>query len=301
MNHDPRFLRVRIRRLVPLLAEAGFGPARLAATARHFALAADAVDERASRLIARAVSHDGLAVAQLDRDLLAGEPAAIRSRVVARLLLAIGGEPYPPRRERLPALAEAIVGHPGGRFKRTLAGVVAEWRDGAFLFYREVGRQKLPAHVAAAAYSGIWDNRFRIDIAEDAPPGLTLGALGEAGRRSIGASSAVAPPDALAALPAMRAGATDHRRAAACLSRPRRRRFHGVGPLDPGRAIRPTAALSRLRRLTAKHSLRRNFSMIGSDCLIGIRCRRSYLYCRSASRDDGEGGRVGGRRGISRK
>ena len=74
------------------------------------------------------------------RDRFRAAPAAVRARVVVRLLMAIGGGDYPPRFERLAALAEAMTAPAGGRFKRTLAGCVVERRDGGFVFYREIGR-----------------------------------------------------------------------------------------------------------------------------------------------------------------
>ena len=54
--------------------------------------------------------------------------------------MAIGGGDYPPRFERLAALAAAMTAPAGGRFKRTLAGCVVERREGGFVFYREFGR-----------------------------------------------------------------------------------------------------------------------------------------------------------------
>jgi hypothetical protein len=49
----------------------------------------------------------------------------------------------------------------------------------------------------------VWDHRFLVGIGGGAPPGLVLGALGEAGRRTIGARAGEVPAGALAALPAL--------------------------------------------------------------------------------------------------
>jgi hypothetical protein len=92
----------------------------------------------------------------------------------------------------------------GGRFKRTLAGAVIEGRGDHFVVYREVGRSGLPELKVKAGFASLWDHRFLVAIGKGAPAGLTLGALGEAGRREVGAKAGPMPVGALAALPALR-------------------------------------------------------------------------------------------------
>ena len=207
MNSDPRFLRARIRRIMPLLAAEGFGPAEIVATTRRLALAADAIDASVDRLIAEAVAVDGLAVAAIDAAAFRAAPETVRLRLLVRLLIAIGGEDYPPRFARLEGLHAAMMGHPGsGRFKRTLAGVVVEARAGRFFAYREAGRDGLPTIAIAGGYTGTWDHRFRVTVGHHGLSGLTLGPLGEDGRIAVGASAGGVPASALAALPALRRG-----------------------------------------------------------------------------------------------
>ncbi len=204
MNADPRFARARLRRIMPLLAAEGFDPALIADTARRLAEAAAAIDAAASALIAATVETDALAVARLEPMPFNAAPVAVRRRVLVRLLLAIGGEDYPPRSERLERLAAAMEAHTEGRFKRTLAGTVVERRAGRFLIYREIGRSGLAGHALKAGYDGVWDHRFRVVAGEGMPSGMVLGPLGEEGRRSVGATAGAAPAGALAALPALR-------------------------------------------------------------------------------------------------
>ena len=208
MNSDPRFLRARIRRIMPLLAAEGFGPAEIAATTHRLALAADAVDAAVDRLIAEAAVVDALAVAAVDAAAFVAAPEEVRLRLLVRLLIAIGGEDYPPRFARLEGLHRAMASHPGhGRLKRTLAGVVLEWRAGRFLAYREIGREGLPTISIGGGYAGAWDHRFRVAAGSHGFSGLTLGPLGEEGRIAIGARAEGTPAGALAALPALRRGA----------------------------------------------------------------------------------------------
>jgi tRNA(Ile)-lysidine synthase len=205
MNSNPRFDRARVRRLMPTLAGEGLDAALIAAAALRLADAADAIDAAATALLADAVTVDTLAVAWLDASRFADAPIEVRLRTLTRLLLALGGEEYPPRHERLAALAGAICVHnERSSFKRTLAGTVVESRDGRLAFYREGGRLGLPAVKVKAGFAGIWDHRFAIAVGKGAQAGLTLGPLGEAGRREVGAKAGVHPAGALAALPAFR-------------------------------------------------------------------------------------------------
>ncbi len=204
MNSDPRFARARVRALLPLLAGEGLDPAHLAATARRLADAADAIDAAASALIAAAVTVDDLAVARLDAARFAVAPTAVRARVVTRLLMAVGGGDYPPRFERLSALTEAMAAGTAGRFKRTLAGCVIEQHAAGFVFYRELGREAPPAIALKRGATIVWDSRFELSAGRALPAGLAVVALGEDGRRAIGAGRGLQPRGALAALPAIR-------------------------------------------------------------------------------------------------
>jgi tRNA(Ile)-lysidine synthase len=206
MNADPRFLRARIRRLMPLLAASGLGSAEIAASARRVAAAVDVIESAASHAIAAAVAFDALAIAWVDPRRLFGESAEIRRRVLTRILQAIGAEPYPPRLEKLEALDRAMEAA-RGRFKRTLAGTVIERRGARFALYREAGRERLPEIAVKGAGSLVWDHRFEITIGDGAPQDVMVAALGETARRQLGVRVGAAPGDALAALPALRRGA----------------------------------------------------------------------------------------------
>jgi tRNA(Ile)-lysidine synthase len=205
MNRDPRYLRARIRRLMPLLAAEGFDPLTLAGTAARLRSAADAIEAAAGAALARHVAVDGQAMAAVDPAFFL-EPAEVRQRALVRLLMAIGGEPYPPRLERLAGLERAMAGRTGGRFKRTLGGVVIEARGGRFVLYRELGREGLGEARLLPGRTLAWDHRFRIEAGPGLPEGLSVAALGEAGRLATGLASAAIPPAALAALPAIRRG-----------------------------------------------------------------------------------------------
>jgi tRNA(Ile)-lysidine synthase len=204
MNRDERFARARIRSALPALEREGIDIAGLAEAARRLAQAADAIDATASGLLTQAASVDDLAIMRLDADEFFAAPAEVRSRALVRILLALGGAQYPPRRERLIALMAAMSSSDGASRKRCLGGVVFERHGGDLTFYRETGRDGLPVIALTRGFDGRWDHRFEVRVRETLPAGATLGPLGEAGRREIGWKGGIA--DAVAALPALRCG-----------------------------------------------------------------------------------------------
>jgi tRNA(Ile)-lysidine synthase len=204
MNADPRFARARLRRIMPLLEADGIDSAGLAASARRLAGVADAIDAIATDLIAAAARPDEFGFLRLDPAPLRPAPGEIARRVLARLLIAVGGEEHAPRFEHLAALVDAMLAHQGAAaFKRTLAGAIVEWRQGRFHIYREFGRDGLPAIAVGAGFEGIWDHRFRVRVGGEGVEGLTLAALGEEGRLLAGAHAGEAAAGALATLPAL--------------------------------------------------------------------------------------------------
>jgi tRNA(Ile)-lysidine synthase len=149
------------------------------------------------------VTLDPFAMATIDPNPFLAAPAEIRRRAFVRLLLAIGGDAYPPRYERLAALIRDMEGARGAkRFKRTLAGTIVEFRRGHFTLYREVGRSGLPTVAVKTGHAGIWDGRFQVEVGGRVPRGLRLAALGEAGRRKAAIRLDDVPAGALEALPA---------------------------------------------------------------------------------------------------
>lgn len=108
MNADQRFARVRLRETWPALEAAGLTTRRLAAAAAHLARAREALESVTEAVIVRAVrpAPDGITV---DRLALVSAPREIGLRVLARVLMAVSGQIYRPRFERLERLYDRIV------------------------------------------------------------------------------------------------------------------------------------------------------------------------------------------------
>jgi tRNA(Ile)-lysidine synthase len=200
MNEDPRFERARLRRLMPALAEQGLSPPRLAAAAASFARIAAAIEHDAGDFLERMARTDDLGAASVDRAALESLAPAVRRRVLERLLGAIGGADYPPRSSRLEGLSAAIAEAQSRGLKRTLGGVIVEARGDRLLFHREAGRAGLPSTPASPGARFLWDGRFRVEVAKDAPRGLVVAALGEAGRRQARVAGGLAGAAAVPAI-----------------------------------------------------------------------------------------------------
>jgi tRNA(Ile)-lysidine synthase len=167
MNDDPRYERVRMRHL---LATGALDAASIAETAARLAEAADAIDAAATAMLGEV---DGEGVAWLSADTFSAALPEVRLRALSRMLLAIGGEAYPPRREKVAAVAAAMLG--GGRFKRTLAGTVVEGKGGRFAFWREAGRAGLPTIPVPPGGAITWDRRYVVRVTKAAPRGVAVG------------------------------------------------------------------------------------------------------------------------------
>jgi tRNA(Ile)-lysidine synthase len=178
-NQDAGFSRVRTRRAMPALKEAGLTPERIAGTAGRLGRDRVVVDQAVARLLALAAAPDPAGFVHLDRDQVLAAPAPVGLRALSRVLTVVGGAAYAPRFERLARLYHEIA---GSCRARTLGGcTIRKARAGTLLICREPGAQGPPMAISRPG-TVLWDGRFRIDLAAEkggAKRGpLTLGPLG---------------------------------------------------------------------------------------------------------------------------
>lgn len=152
-NENPRFTRVRWRKLMPLLAEEGLTPARLGLLAARLARTEQALEQRAAALLATLSTRgeDGL---RLDFAALCREPDEIVIRVLARALAAaqpIDAAPPEQRLERLEdcALALAAAARGGRLLRRTLGGFTLRLSGGGVLALAREPPRRRGVHLAA--------------------------------------------------------------------------------------------------------------------------------------------------------
>jgi tRNA(Ile)-lysidine synthase len=181
-NRNDAFARVRLRRLAGDLAAEGLTARRLGQTAGRLARAQAAVDAMVAEAAARSVTLEAAGYALLQHSALARLPDEVGLRLLAGLLLSVGGEAHTPRLERIERLHAALCA--GLDSARTLAGCRIVPRGEAVLVCREPARMEPPLVLVPGARIR-WDGRFEAVVAADAPPGLRLGALGPGGRRQV--------------------------------------------------------------------------------------------------------------------
>jgi len=107
MNVDSRFARARIRAAWPALEALGLERTRIADAAAHMSRAREALDWATLAVAQRAV-RIGDDVAAVDSEALVQAPREVALRLLARLLMVLGGQNYRPRFDSLERLFDGI-------------------------------------------------------------------------------------------------------------------------------------------------------------------------------------------------
>jgi tRNA(Ile)-lysidine synthase len=181
-NRNPDFARVRLRRLMPDLAAEGVEPPRLAATATRLGRARAALESAMAEAAARYVELTPAGYALCHAPAFSSLPEEIGLRLLARLILVVGGGGHGPRLERLERLYGLLRG--GLAKAHTLGGCSLVPYDDGILVCRETARMAPPVSLNPGE-TLLWDGRFLVHVAEDAPSGLSLGGLGPVGWRRL--------------------------------------------------------------------------------------------------------------------
>ena len=156
-NLDPKFTRVRLRGLMPALAQEGLDARRLAILARRLRRADAAIEAAADRATAElATEVESPPSRSFDAAQFARLPAEIALRLAARAITKFGTE-GPVELGKLEALLHAarpsISGAATGRFRRSLAGALFDVADGKVLITAAPARRK-PSQSAARKGQG---------------------------------------------------------------------------------------------------------------------------------------------------
>lgn len=195
-NDDPRYDRVRARRLLTQLASFGIDAGSLSETAQAMARARHALIARAAD-VAQDIVTDRRGILTFDRAGLARVEAETRLRLVAHGLACLSGARYRPRLASLSAVLDNALSGQGGTLQgcRFLPG-----RDRLFMVreFKAVSGIEAPADGCA-----LWDGRWRIAAPDH--PGATIRALGEAGLARIDRPASL-PHAALMSWPGVWAG-----------------------------------------------------------------------------------------------
>ncbi len=203
-NENPRFVRVRTRGLLPELQNAGISADRIVATAQRMRRVRTALEQIADQVLRDAVQLDPAGFAALRLEALFAAPEEIGLRVLARILMVVGGQEYPPRLVRLERLYGWLRTGPvtGGR---TLAGCRIIPRKGQILLVREPAAIG-PEISLSPGEARCWDSRFMVSLRRSDPVQneavLTVHAIGGEGLLQIG-GGCVTPRIACQAVPGL--------------------------------------------------------------------------------------------------
>lgn len=197
--------RARLRRVGGLLEADGLTVAGLARTAARAAAQRRLLEGLTADLLARSVALSPWGYVELDAAPLAQADPELAARALIRVLAAAGGGAHPPRREALARLVDwtrrggGAAGDAGGV---TLAGcVLRAAAAGKIMVCRESAAVAPPLRLAPGARA-LWDGRFIVQLTDQAPGDLLVGARGGGKDRPAGvpaaawaASPAVLGPD----------------------------------------------------------------------------------------------------------
>ncbi|MEO1198642.1 MAG: tRNA lysidine(34) synthetase TilS [Pseudomonadota bacterium] len=190
-NDADRFLRARVRKMMPQLAREGLTRDRLAATAHRLRRARTALEEVTAEHLDRTAVLDPGGFATVDATVLVAAPEEISLRALSRLILVIGGGPYPAQIDKIEGLFERIQASEGKRFAgATLGGCRIAPERGRLLFVRELVRAHQSELTLAAGQSAIFDGRFHVSVCETLSDSVTIRPLGVEGWALIGEAGA---------------------------------------------------------------------------------------------------------------
>ena len=107
-NQDEQYSRVRLRKLLSVLAAEGLSKDRLLDTVHHMQRVKDAIDHAVDEVFESAARRSDVGSLSIDLNVLLAAPEEVGLRCLARCLCQVSGAHYPPRFERLSRLYQAL-------------------------------------------------------------------------------------------------------------------------------------------------------------------------------------------------
>lgn len=169
-NRNPIFTRSRLR-------QKGIDVRGLAAQALHLGRQRQATDQQLNAILAQFVTVDPLGFARMPASVLGDLPADIGNDLVTKVLMMVGGSIYPPRRQSIAILLNAMRG-PRTFGGKTLAHCQILQQKNQWLFCSET---KPTQALALLPYQWhFWNNKFLIR-SRHRQNGLSVRQLGDLG------------------------------------------------------------------------------------------------------------------------
>jgi tRNA(Ile)-lysidine synthase len=174
-NDNAQFERIRMRRLLPLLAEAGIDVNAMGLSTRRLERASAALDAMTGRLWSESVDlHQG-AFITISRKLFDSAPPELRVRLMIRAVIFIGERGAVPPLARIEDLVGGL--NVPDLSARTLHGAMVRATAEKLTVFREAGRRGLPVLQLIPGQSAIWDGRFRVAWSAKATAPVIIRAL----------------------------------------------------------------------------------------------------------------------------
>lgn len=172
-NDNPRFSRVRARRVTQALAPLGITVQQLSAVTQHLSMAQGVVRAATARAAQEAVTEFAGSLSFDLAGFLENGPEIAR-RLLIGMVRWMNGEPHPPREAKIAALLDAV----GARRDATLGGVRFQWKADRCFVMREARALGGPVNQGQ-----VWDNRW------------TVSGAGQGHVRAVGADGLAQIPD----------------------------------------------------------------------------------------------------------
>ncbi|HEY4344090.1 MAG TPA: tRNA lysidine(34) synthetase TilS [Parvibaculum sp.] len=204
-NDNPRFDRVKARRLMAGLSALGLDASRLADTARHMARVRAALEAETRVLLSTHATLAPTGYIEADAAAFLRAPEEIGLRALAEILKCVGGTDYPPRFDALAGLYAALKAGKLGN-GRTLNGCKLVFEGKRLVALREAAASLGAAPLRLkTGESGIWDGRFVVSLsaAPKRAGGIEIRSLGSEGLAALKAQGLDAPAGVKSALPAL--------------------------------------------------------------------------------------------------
>jgi tRNA(Ile)-lysidine synthase len=174
-NDNEQFERIRIRRLLPLLAEAGINVSAMGLSTRRLDRASAALEEMIRRLWTESVhTHQG-AFVTIDRKWFDCSPPELRVRLMIRAMRAMGLQASAPSLAQIEVIVTAL--NESDVPARTLHGAMVQATADKISVFREPGRVGLPEFDLIVGQSAVWDGRFQVELAANASGPVVVRAL----------------------------------------------------------------------------------------------------------------------------
>ena len=160
-NENTQFERVRMRKMMPKLAEIGLTSEALARSAKRLGRAAQPLLRSSEALFAQAIELRPQAYALVDLEKFHGAEAEIRILALQQLLKILGGSNDMAQLSEIERLEDWIIAGTGQA--RTLAGCRIARRSKVLVVGREPGRIASDPLILPSSGGVVWDGRFRVE------------------------------------------------------------------------------------------------------------------------------------------